>query len=439
MEEGLDYSDDPLMLQDTTVYFNSNQYHGNQFLTEVAAMAGYLHTDFRPDPSSFAEKGIGALLQQHSLITVEASEEILLRSLIQHRSVGSSVKNTLDARKALHSNVPITWSSPEREWLFRLLVFESHRIPSESRSPSELKGFLAQLDDCPHNSFNDADSGDVNPVKPSKSSSRCGLEPLFEAEEQAKSDLHPADSIHAELHAQEALASLMWASTLRRIDQLQEHFLLTSSNETALGPDQIPALEEQEAVSTSTQLATSSGSDDAGLAHEPQLNAYLQELRSATSTLQSLATSSKRLRKRLLDQSFSSQQEGRMSASMQADLGARLDEHLEAVLSQPVPEPRAFDGIEQRGENEDEEGYEETLERLANEWGDWYNDDYVWSAEDTQGIGTVRARSIDAFPAGQNSQFAIDMEFEEEEDNLELDLSRMDEEWKQWSVETQPD
>ena len=437
MKEGLDYSDDPMMLQDTLVYFNSDQYHGNRFLTDNAALAGYSNSKFRPDPSAFVEKGIGALLQLNSLTAAEGSEEILLRALIQHRPVGASLKNTLDARRALHSDVTIAWSCPAREWLFHLLVFESNRIPTGFRAPSELRGFLAQLEDCPDGSFNDDGSGDIDSVEPSENLRKHNLDMLFKAEEQDNCKFSLVDSVHGELLAQEALAALMWASTLLRIEQLQEKLMLETSNETAAGLEDVLLVQEQDLRPTPalSKLPTSDKAEESGLMYDPQRTGFLQELRATTSTLQSLAASSKRLRKRLFNQSISSRQDGRLSASMQSDLLVELDEHLETVLSEPASKPRVFDDIEHVDEREDEEAYEDTLTRMAEEWGDWYDDDYVWSADDTQGRDILTAKSTATFLAGHSSTST--MEFEGEDEDLETELSRMDEEWSQWTAETE--
>jgi hypothetical protein len=140
-----DYNVDPLVLRDDTVYFSSNQYHGNHFLTDEAASAGYSNKNMRPD-RSFLEKGIGTLLQQDRSSLIEDSEQTLLLALVQVPSVRTVLKNSIDARNLLHSNVQILWSNPAREWLFNILTNESNRIPTEARLPDQLREFLVQLE-----------------------------------------------------------------------------------------------------------------------------------------------------------------------------------------------------------------------------------------------------------------------------------------------------
>ena len=86
------------------------------------------------------------------------------------------------------------------------LSFAGVRIESNPigflHSPSELtvRGFLAQLEDCP-DSFNDADSGGIDSDELSENWSKHSFEKLFtaKAEEQDNSELSKVDSIHREL------------------------------------------------------------------------------------------------------------------------------------------------------------------------------------------------------------------------------------------------
>ena len=413
-EEDWDYSNDPTILWERTVYFASNQYHGSHFLTDEAAMAGYSHHNLRPDPA-FVEKGVGVLLQQDFQMLRAASEDMLLRCLVQHSSARTSVKNSLDARKALHSHVLLEWSCPSREWLFHLLTSESSCIPSDVRSPKALREFLMSLGECPKGAFGTPGSVDASfsltQVDETDSEALDSLEPYFLKQE--TSLLENIGHERAELQAQESLSSFMWGSTLHRLQDLQHQLVtmeedpLTFLRNEDTQPDNFTNFVDVPQLMSANQIESETF-DNASR------DALVQELNDVTRSLKSLAASSKRIRGQLLDQATSLGMEGHLSTALQKKLGAQLDDHLNAVLSQSTMEGDGFDSIELR--DREDESCEDALERMASEWGDWYDEDYYWSHEDVQHHPVpVKEPSV--------------LNDEDYDENLEDALARIDREW----------
>ena len=97
-----------------------------------------------------------------------------------------------------------------------------------------------------------------------------------------------------------------------------------------------------------------------------------------------------------------------MSASLQARLASEADEHLRDITASDVP----FRG------HDSDEPYEEALERIAAEWGDWFDDDYVWSPNDAVEVEPIVREPV-----------VVD---EAEEESLEAFVARIDQEWQGW-------
>jgi hypothetical protein len=69
--------------QDNLVYFNSNDFHGHQFLTNDAIDAGYTSRPVKRDPS-LLEKGVASLIEKDIGSMAVTAENSLLRVLVLH-------------------------------------------------------------------------------------------------------------------------------------------------------------------------------------------------------------------------------------------------------------------------------------------------------------------------------------------------------------------
>jgi hypothetical protein len=142
--------------QDNLVYFNSNDFHGHQFLTNNAINAGYTSRPVKRDPS-LLEKGVASLIEKDIGSMAITAENSLLRVLVLHGAARTTAKNMIDARRAVSSDIDIEWSCIEKEWLFASLVERRDMIPPDCHGPAELRSFLAALPDAPTDAFDEHD------------------------------------------------------------------------------------------------------------------------------------------------------------------------------------------------------------------------------------------------------------------------------------------
>jgi hypothetical protein len=90
--------------QDNLVYFNSNDFHGHQFLTNDAIDAGYTSRPVQRDPS-LLEKGVASLIEKDIGSMAVTAENSLLRVLVLHGAARTTAKNMIDARRAVSSGI----------------------------------------------------------------------------------------------------------------------------------------------------------------------------------------------------------------------------------------------------------------------------------------------------------------------------------------------
>lgn len=171
-----------------------------------------------------------------------------------------------------------------------------------------------------------------------------------------------------------------------------------------------------------TNLSTAE-SDDEKLTSELHLVTYQKELltklRDTARTLQSLKESAKRVNARLMDESSSTGIEGHMSAALQADLASRLDDHVRDVCHARVSPDQ-----ELHFQAKNDEPYEDALERMAEEWGVWFDDEYVWSPDDS----SKSEQNVFAGSVGSNSN---EPDLIERETLAEF-YERIEREWQGW-------
>jgi len=136
------------------VFFNSNAYHGEQYITEEAKQAGYSEGIVKKD-RAMLEKGIGVFLVEDQEHKAMAAEERLLRILVQHASSRNIMRDIISTGDATGVRPEIDWSCHERSWLFDFLVLRNHEIPTdiEKASPEILWDFLSHKEDAPPSAF----------------------------------------------------------------------------------------------------------------------------------------------------------------------------------------------------------------------------------------------------------------------------------------------
>jgi hypothetical protein len=467
--------------RDKHVYFNSAGFNGYQFLTDTAKNAGYATRSFKPD-SSLNENGLASIVEQDVRNMIESAENTLLRILVKDSTARSVVKNMLTARQAVNFGGDIKWSTSDKQWLFDLLVYgvdassdtcitESDRyelryvlahhptVPPGAFSPMDVEPIAQQAtlmsssDLAPTDKLDRADALvelaqiDENSEKKDLSrklqSSIGTLDTFFEDEIITNERFIHDDIIEGtrnELAVQETLVSLLWASAALKSKNIQaelvsyskslnennllkvkkigdssnaaKNHILAGSIEEAQSIDFVENADQQLRNIASTVMNTNEVEDEI-FTFDKYQSELLTQLRDTTCTLHALKESSNRIALRLLDESSSTGVEGSISHSLQVDLASKLDDHVRDVLQYDLyPEP----GI-------NDIPYEIELERMAEEWGDWYDDDYVWTPGESSKVSTMNQLT--------DNQVVLP-ESDIDQETLEDFFERVDREWNGW-------
>ena len=144
------------------IYFNSNEYHGQRFISSDAVDAGYSNKMPEMDFSSVVDKGVGSIVVADVDSTLKAAEEVLLRSLICHYpDTRNAVRDVMQASSSVGPDVNIEWSSSVRKWLFECILQENlmESIDDAICDPRSLRALLASRDDVPFGAFKKVPSG----------------------------------------------------------------------------------------------------------------------------------------------------------------------------------------------------------------------------------------------------------------------------------------
>lgn len=351
---------------DNVVYFNSNQYHGVHFLTDDAERAGYQRGTFDRDPA-LMEVGISSLLKPDIQRQAQIAEDGLLRTLIVHRSARTSLKNMIDARDAVGFSIEMKWSSPAKSWLFDSLLGRTEELPTSIEEPRALRDFLANFPSCPSNSLSKKTEDDGTDLTESFHA-RDGfneLDHLFTTVDET-SPLHVFDSRIIEFEVQQYYSTLLRTAAAMRLNELKQAMddvvQEMGGKSSARGDDQLD--KDVESV------------DCASI--DLEFKRLAEDVLRTSRTLQSLTNAANLASSRQLHASISTRQGGLMSETLQAELGAKLDEH----LSNLQMTPRASEFDRQHGIHRRDETAQETLDRVERDWGKWYDDDYQWLPHD---------------------------------------------------------
>jgi DNA primase len=436
--------------KEKSIYFNSNDYHGHQFLTEDAMDAGYVNRNVRRDPS-FVEKGVACLVYRDTELMLKTAEDNMLTTLVDCPSARTVLKNMLDARSATGSSNLVEWTNTEKEWLFSTLVYSSSSIPEGCTNRTELMRFLKRIPDCPPQAFihttvsanrNSNSKKDFTKSLPESSNEVIGGKEIYGRFDTyskvgngtlslffngVRNDLDSAASLNVtrvNVLTQERWAAVLWASTAHQARQIREELLSLSNameGRTATGIKNVRFAVSPEVTLSSDHPVEGDGNP----CDSTRLRDLTIALQNKNRVLQTLSDSSKRLWTKLVDETLSDGIEGHVSASLQMDLSVRLDEYLNAFIDVPSQKVETTQKLETILSGlEDEEPYEDTLERIAKDWGEWADDDYLWTMDDA--ISKTNKKQV----ASPDLISAITED--EDDENVEDALQRISRDWAEW-------
>ena len=532
--------------QKKPVYFNSNEYHGKQFLTPDAANAGYSNAVAVKDRSVIA-KGVGALLQLDPECLMTSAEDALLRMLVLYSSARKILRDSINISDGTGSNqnADIAWSAPEKAWLFSCLVERATDIQSNMTGPeniNRLRSYLAAMPDTPPTAFgkqrnetlgdisvnsvgsisnvaltsyenggegdyleqlapeerigvargllddkmantsfpdhqgsadttetsNEPDmlvssgtnaldltneekcfhttglsrtvSSDRSPYVDSLDTKTARnslvvenpgtLDQFFLSDEDLFTSTHLQNlrpEQLAELAVQDLYARLLWTSSLRHLSRQQEELVEISR-----------VLQEHDDGSRADNTLAES-SDPIILVNRDtpvprkQLLSYCtnltEQVRETSSRVQNLEASVRRISRRLMDRTaLSSNTEGRISKLEYEKLCTVLDAHMEEIDIWSVEMPADVE--------EEEEHYEDALERLQREYGELAEDGRFWKPEDIieNHLPTKVTKEMSSIE-GMDHLFN---EWDDDDDDvddepLEEFDERIESEWEEWS------
>lgn len=404
------------------MYFNSNEYHGGNFITEEALSAGYSN-GFVPRDPGLLTKGINSMVDLKEDQVLEAAENDLLRCLLRFPSARESLQRIIDVNLSSGSEDEIMWTHPEKLWLFRRLTSQDHDLKAFGRGNLiEFQSYLSSQQDAlpgaisepnepeksgltrqnrenemsPSPSFAQGDTsghgigGDGKTIEPASTTDvesqqaitpqhgRIGssviqqkgrLDHLFYEWSSAEDGfVLPEDKVA--LRAQEAYYTILWSSAVQRLSRRKQELIDTmaimspDTNHTTEGGEQTAETGMQLNV---TLLQATIGQD----AYE-SLRADIQD---ATEQVQLLSGALQGLSSRLIQKALPA--DGWHSRKINKDyqeLSARLSQHMNELEKWSIPESEETIG--------EDEAYETMLEQNQLEWGDLYDDDRMWSSDD---------------------------------------------------------
>lgn len=328
------------------VYFNSNQYIGERYLTQQAMEAGYsLSSSDKPSPGeSLVDFTDRMLLERDADEMIAQAECRLLHALAKFSQARHIMRSVYSASTFYPPNM--SWTSEERQWLFQCLTGASDPPISqellESGTASQLRSEIAKLDSCPPNAFipdkpptvfSGDDGSHLNAESfttdesgnQHHSEGKGSLEtffmnamhmfPLFHKSEIAK-------ETRAELTVQETVATLLRATAIKRFLSVKKRFtkiVLEMDRRADLdgGDQQIFSDEDFRSVSTEELdgLFKSVGEE----VMEAQLSLYESD------------RSTDRVNAHLLDYSTSNSVQYRTSQAEIDRLHKMMEEHLESL------------------------------------------------------------------------------------------------------------
>jgi hypothetical protein len=386
------------------VYFNSNEFIGNQYLTEEAKAVGYAQGNTRRD-STIIKRGVASLIEGNTEHMLLATEDALLHLLIRYEPARRCIRSVVRARDSVGSSGSVAMTTPAKCWIFGTLLASCGDLDRCQDSASVLTYLQSKL-------TNSSDDGSDITLQVYLDD----LAHLFDAP-QPENVLGIASDQKSQLAAQELFSRLLWLSATYQAELLQRRLLSQASNMVDgryQGLNGSIAEDGSGNETGSTQMVNG--------ANATILLDQIQELYEATRRSQLLAESSRKSMARLYREFGSHNREGQM----QPELQAKLSEELDMFVLNFQDENGADDGDANGGRSmESDMPYEDALEKMQEEWGDWYNDDYVWTPEDAAKANAAQM-SMDAVQA------RMEASEEDSEEELAKELARIQEEWAEW-------
>lgn len=533
----------PGLFREDLVYFNSNGYHGEHFITEDAVFAGYSNSEVSRDAAIF-EQGVGTLVRQDADTLVDAAERKLLRNIVHFDRARMAMIHSLATGDATGSPNRIEWSQPERAWLFDRLVENIKTIPKHvlvDGRTKELYSHLASLPDVPvgalaeiplhadadpkygdssenisriktnaiadiSSSIEDldtpSDSGDIeswaasydptvfddadtlldlddaldedtlpttsygNVPQESKAttveaeSSTGYLDEFFVVQEDVFASTYDNTvprELRAELEVQEAHATLLRATALKRFAAVNAEWHAVGQVLTAR-LEELDASDNEHGITTAEKVSKETGKNVSDLesmsldALKEYCSMVASKMRDAAETVHHLDVSAKRIGSRLMDYSNADGIEGRLSISQQEELASMVDNHVNS-LPENWKAPDGKDNRVDRFHNNREppttgwgddfsldnvECFENDMLQISDDWGEWADDDFVWSPEGNFNFSRLLGGTADNVPNVLDN-YELEARLEEEEDeSLESALHRLDTEWAIWDQDDVP-
>jgi len=274
------------------VYFNSNDYHGNRFLSQEAMNAGYSdRKESMPDYSLVLQKGVGTMVKENIDNTLQVTETLLLENLVQYYPISrNAVQDVLRASNSVGAaEASIAWTSADRQWLFEALMEHDDVSGSSATMVCDLASLRQELacrSDVPKGAFsngavefgnttasdfvtiNKEEALEVVAEKKINAAATGSLEQFFvtksrvlEAISTPKNDSVSLEiqSEKASLAAQEQLMTLLSTSASKRTEIIRHEMMevslfLQASVLSNLGDSQVSYNNKQQDVLTSNDV-----------------------------------------------------------------------------------------------------------------------------------------------------------------------------------------
>ncbi len=433
------------------MYFNSNQYHGDQFVTDEALSAGYTNEFVSRDPQLLT-KGINALINVKAERILALAEDDLLRLLLNFPAARVSLPRIMDISRSSGSHELINWTMPEKEWLFECLISDDPALTSFGRGnlvdfraylacqEGALPGVISNFNDRTKNDAamqgstdygsdkQDVDDenetivfsteaepwqrkGSESKLQGTLETSRVDVSPV-PTNMQSETVLHQGQSgkldhfFHdfpsqeydfafasdekAELRVQETYFTLLWSSSILRLSRKQEEMTLVAVK--SLSADKPALLDdtmENMTICTNKAMILDSDEDDKYQSFRADIQKATEQVRLFSDTLRGLSS-------RLVTKAMP--EEGSLTNKWHDDysgLCARLTKHMQELDSWSIPDEEEIN---------DDDTYETTLERAQVEWGDLYEDDQIWSSNDVVPVQSVPPGGIGLVQTGDDKE-----------------------------------
>lgn len=238
------------------VYFNSNRYFGQQFITPEAIQAGYTFDGDAPSSDeTIADFMDRKILTRDENLMIEQAESRLLHALAKFPQARAAMMTVYSTSTFGPKNM--RWTSEERSWLFLCLTGspELDPVPSElldGGTSSQLLSNLSQRPDCPVNAFSRKNK---TPPTSNDSSDFFGSEDIAgtmdeASPSEAKTLENELDSILGQAETEQAESATMEESQLGILDVffLDDNDLFPSFSSSKIAQETRAELTVQETV-----------------------------------------------------------------------------------------------------------------------------------------------------------------------------------------------